>query len=75
MRIIVIIADIWNLTNFSSKLIVKLSFYKDFGLFPDVVNLAQVKNIFFALSDILYAHFFDNEEEIESSNLIDYKRH
>jgi hypothetical protein len=28
-------------------------FYKDFSLFPDIINLVQLKNIFFTLSEFL----------------------
>jgi hypothetical protein len=34
-------------------------FYKDFSIFPDVVNLIQSKNIFYALADIFYLNFYD----------------
>jgi hypothetical protein len=32
-------------------------FYKDFGIFPKVITLIQMKNIFFSLSEILALHF------------------
>ena len=38
-------------------------FYKDFGLFPDIVNMLQLKNIFFSLADLLRSHYFDKTEE------------
>ena len=28
-------------------------FYKDFSIFPDIVNMNQIKNIFFMLSETL----------------------
>jgi len=28
-----------------------ISFYKDFQIFPEMVNLMQIKNLFFTLSD------------------------
>jgi len=36
------------------------NFYKDFGIFPTIIKLIEVKNIFFALSDILIAHTNEN---------------
>lgn len=39
-------------------------FYKDFSLFPDIVNLFQLKKIFSVLSDI-----FMNENKIKTENI------
>jgi hypothetical protein len=42
------------LINFSSKIIIlKYSFYKDYNLYPEVVNLVQLKTIFTTLTELL----------------------
>jgi hypothetical protein len=38
-------------------------FYKDFSIFPDIINLIQLKNIFFTLSEILVKELHDKETE------------
>ena len=35
-------------------------FYKHFSIFPQIINLVQVKNIFFSLADILLQHYEQN---------------
>lgn len=56
---------------------IKYSFYKDFGLFPEFVNLVELRNIFFALSDILYLHYKEKDVNInkeETSSQLECNR-
>jgi hypothetical protein len=38
-------------------------FYKDFSIFPDIINLIQLKDIFFTLSELLVKELHDKEAE------------
>lgn len=41
------------------------NFYKDFEIFPDLINLIQLKTIFSSLHEILAEQIFSEENEIE----------
>lgn len=41
------------------------NFYKDFEIFPDLINLIQLKTIFSSLHEILAEQILDEENEIE----------
>jgi hypothetical protein len=43
-------------------------FYRDFSIYPDVVNIVQLKNIFSTLSDLLISSL-ENDNNINESHL------
>ncbi len=47
-------------------------FYKSFSLFPDLISLVKMKNIFFTLSD-LFDQYFNHESPEKSKQLNDVK--
>jgi hypothetical protein len=47
-------------------------FYKSFSLFPDLISLVKLKNIFFTLSD-LFDQYFNHESPEKSKQLNDMK--
>ena len=47
-------------------------FYKSFSLFPDIINLVKLKNLFFTLSE-LFDKFFFQEISEKSKQLTDIR--
>jgi hypothetical protein len=45
-------------------------FFKDFSLFPDIVNLIQVKNIFFTLAEIYSCQHITSRNPHDESELL-----
>lgn len=45
-------------------------FFKDFSLFPDIVNLIQVKNVFFTLAEIYSCQHVTSRNPHDESELL-----